>query len=144
MATTNQYKKAYELFGDERKQDGVPKGLVEQAVTRKRFGPKKDAPAKSNFDQFWGLRRDLAWAEIPGQQRWDRKLRKRVFVAIVTDILIHLAPQSIFNPMDLWAKECEAERLALLGDAQKEKSKSKASKEDAIRAENSNRPACPG
>lgn len=117
LAKRATFKSLYETVGEVRFQEGVPKNLPKEEKRRKR-GPigKDDAVAKqqekSAFEIFWGLQRDLHWTEIPYVMRYNRKKRAMEGFAIVGEILIHLAPSSAFNPMQVWAMEQARDKAA--------------------------------
>ena len=110
----------YETLGEVRHQEGVPKNLPKEEKRRRRGPPSKDEAGaklkelreKSAFEVFWGLQRDLHWTEIPYIMRFNRKKRAMEGFALVADILIHLAPSSAFNPMQVWALEQGREKAA--------------------------------
>lgn len=56
---------------------------------------------------------DLSLAMLPGRFFWDRKKRMRVWQTILPTILRDLAPNSGFNPQDVWkaAQEKEEEEM---------------------------------
>ena len=117
LAKRATFKSMYETIGEVRLQEGVPKNLPKDEKRRKR-GPvgKDDAAAKqqekSAFEIFWGLQRDLHWTEIPYVMRFNRKKRSMEAFAIVGEILIHLAPSSAFNPMQVWSMEQARDKAA--------------------------------
>jgi len=110
----------YDTLGEVRHQEGVPKNLPKEEKRRRRGPPSKDEAGakqkelreKSAFEVFWGLQRDLHWTEIPYIMRFNRKKRAMEGFALVADILIHLAPSSAFNPMQVWALEQGREKAA--------------------------------
>lgn len=109
------YQNEYEKLGAVRQQQDVPEKLPQE--TKRRKPGDKDKVEKSEFEKFWGLQRDLAWAEIPGRQKFNRKTRTSEFVATVPQILLHLAPASAFNPNQIWIQE-QAKEAALALEAQ--------------------------
>ena len=117
LAKRATFKSMYETLGEVRYQEGVPKNLPKEEKRRKR-GPigKDDAVAKqqekSAFEIFWGLQRDLHWTEIPYIMRYNRKKRAMEGFAIVGEILVHLAPSSAFNPMQVWTMEQARDKAA--------------------------------
>jgi hypothetical protein len=56
------YQNEYEKLGTVRQQQDVPEKLPQETKRRK----PGDKVEKSEFEKFWGLQRDLAWAELPG------------------------------------------------------------------------------
>ena len=54
------YKSAYDELGNVRVQEGVPENLPQETKRRKKTD-KNTVYEKSEFDKFWGLRRDIAW-----------------------------------------------------------------------------------
>ena len=111
------YKSAYDELGNVRLQEDVPENLPQETRRRKRTDKDKGFE-KSEFDKFWGLRRDIRWAELPGRMVYNRKKRSSEFVSTVTEILLHLAPASAFNPSHMLDQEEAADR-ALAAEEQK-------------------------
>lgn len=107
------YQNEYEKLGAVRQQQDVPEKLPQETKRRK----PGDKVEKSEFEKFWGLQRDLAWAELPGRQKFNRKTRTSEFVATIPQILLHLAPASAFNPNQIWIQE-QAKEAALALEAQ--------------------------
>lgn len=105
------YKSAYDELGNVRLQEDVPENLPQETRRRKRTDKDKGFE-KSEFDKFWGLRRDIGWAELPGRMVYNRKKRSSEFVSTVTQILLHLAPASAFNPSHILDQEEAADRAA--------------------------------
>ena len=98
------YKSSYDELGSVRLQQDVPENLPQETRRRKRTDKDKGFE-KSDFDKFWGLRRDIGWTEIPGRNVYNRKKRTSEFVSTVTEILLHLAPASAFNPSHILDQE---------------------------------------
>ena len=111
------YKSAYDELGNVRLQEDVPENLPQETRRKKRTDKDKGFE-KSEFDKFWGLRRDIRWAELPGRMVYNRKKRSSEFVSTVTEILLHLAPASAFNPSHMLDQEEAADR-ALAAEEQK-------------------------
>lgn len=119
LAKRATFKSIYDTLGEARHQEGVPKNLPKEEKRRRRGPTGKDDPTekhkekeKSAFELFWGLQRDLHWTEIPYIMRYNRKKRALEGFAIVGEILIHLAPSSAFNPMQVWAIEQARDKAA--------------------------------
>lgn len=71
----------------------------------------------------------LAWSEIPGVLRFNRKTRKTEYTARVREILLYLAPASAFNPNQIWEQEKERDRqIALLAEEKRLNEESKLNK----------------
>ena len=134
------YKEAYSKLGEERVQQGT-KGFVEISRNR-RLKTIKDAQSEldaKDYEKFWFARRDQNWAEIPMKKVWSRKERKNKYIALITKILVYLAPKSAFNPHVVWTK-LKNQKIQLILDEQKELSnlnkKSNLSKIEIMRIEN--------
>lgn len=117
------YKTAYEELGTVLQQTDIPAILPQETRRRKRTDKDKGFE-KSEFDKFWGLRRDIGWAELPGRTVYNRKKRTAEFVSTVTTILLHLAPASAFNPCHVLEQE-EATEKAMIADEIKRMSEDK-------------------
>lgn len=102
------YKKEYEKFGIERRQD--------VCEDDERFGLSREA-SQEEKEKYWKVRRDAAWAEIPtylvpGGKRqvaggaWKKIWQTRAQVA---EILNELAPDKLFDPYAVWQEEKLAE-----------------------------------
>ena len=74
------YKSAYDELGNVRLQQDITENLPQE--TRRRKKTDKDRGfEKSEFEKFWGLRRDIGWAELPGrmpQQALQEALKMQV------------------------------------------------------------------
>ena len=141
VASERQYKAAYSSLGDERVQKGT-KGFVKISRSR-RFKSKTSSAQESldlkDYEKYWFQRRDENWANIPMKKVYSRKERKQIYIALVTEILIHLAPKSSFNPWLVWVKLKEKEAAQLLEQANGESSTNTTktlSKLEIIRMEN--------
>eukprot|EP01038_Epipyxis_sp_PR26KG_P005470 gene5470-7573_t len=107
------YKQAYGSLGEERLQQGVPKNLSHSLKVNQGKGRSYDkSSTKSDYDQYWDLRKDWAWIDIPGKNRLNRKTRKFEFKETVTQILVDLDPGTVFNPSDAWKAELEKQEVA--------------------------------
>eukprot|EP00596_Hydrurales_sp_CCMP1899_P009618 CAMPEP_0119034286 /NCGR_PEP_ID=MMETSP1177-20130426/1284_1 /TAXON_ID=2985 /ORGANISM="Ochromonas sp, Strain CCMP1899" /LENGTH=1580 /DNA_ID=CAMNT_0006991613 /DNA_START=41 /DNA_END=4783 /DNA_ORIENTATION=- len=114
--TKGNYQSEYEKLGTVRQQQDVPEKLPQETKRRK----PGDKFEKSEFEKFWGLQRDLAWAELPGRPVFNKKTKTTEFLAFIPQILLHLAPASAFNPNQIWIEE-QAKEAALLLEEQQSK-----------------------
>jgi hypothetical protein len=104
LSAEKNYRKAYSELGEERVQLNIPKDLVQ--LSRKSSKTRNDETDKQDardYEKFWLSRRDINWAEIPMRKIYNKRLRRREDKALVTEILVHLAPSSTFNPFHVWA-----------------------------------------
>ena len=106
------YKSAYDELGNVRMQQDITENLPQESRRRKKTD-KDRGFEKSEFEKFWGLRRDIGWAELPGRMVYNRKKRSAEFVSTVTQILLHLAPASAFNPCHILDQEEAAEKAMI-------------------------------
>ena len=116
------YKSAYDELGNVRLQQDIAENLPQETRRRKKSDKDKGFE-KSEFEKFWGLRRDIGWSELPGRMVYNRKKRSTEFVCTVTQILLHLAPASAFNPCHILEHEEMAEK-ALIAEELKRMSES--------------------
>ena len=125
VASERQYKAAYNSLGDERTQKGT-KGYV-QISRRKRLKSKsaavQDSLDSKDYEKFWFSRRDENWANMPMKKVYSRKERKMKYFSLVTEILIHLAPKSTFNPWLVWMQLKEKEAAQLTAEQTNETTK---------------------